>query len=869
MADDLNDLERLRKELSYYKKKLDEIAGENVNLDSGLSGLRHEIKQKRLGLKLLSELQQSIGAHKEISAIFEITIAAISSTLGMDRSIALVPTEKENTFRPSQWLGIHEVDAKQVASVAIEFPPEFSRGTGLLLVNRMTSATPFIEKIRAAFGLPYFVCLPVMLENAPLALLLSGRLKEARPFYPPLDQGDVDIFQAIAGLISSSLRNRRVAALEETDRLKTAFFANISHEFRTPITLTLGPLEEVLKGRYGEISETLRLQAQIMQRNQERLLALVNQILDLAKLEAGLMKLKASPTPNMNRIVEEHANQFRPLTEKRGLELKLNLDPSVQGAYLWIDREKFDKLLSNLLSNAVKFTRQGHIEVQTEICEGKFRLSVSDSGIGIKPDQLPFIFDRFRQADGSASREFAGTGLGLTWVKEIAELHGGNVTVYSQYEEGSSFRVNIPLGKSHLDPSSVLEFSEEDLPASGGGRKIIIVSEGDAEAEAVEPLNIEVEAHFDPGKPTLVYAEDNADLRKYVRSLLSQEYNVFLAADGLDGLEKVRKYLPDILLTDQMMPRMNGRDFLLELRKDPKLRSIPVIFLTARSGTEAKVESLEAGADDYINKPFHEAELQARIKNLLRARAQERELAELNRRLKVKIDEQMVELVRSGQLKKFLPAAVAESVLKGELVPRQSMARLKVTVLFVDMVGSTDLVDCLEPEELSALVNEYLREMTAIAVSFGGTVVGFIGDSLMIIFGAPQACEDSEHAWAAVQTAVAMRVKTQELTHYWRRRGISRDVGVRIGISTGYCTVGVLGSELLQAYTAQGITVNTAARLQNAAKEGSTLCSFSTYTLVKDRVHSNFRGMLDLRGISRPVEAYEILNLREGKDGTI
>jgi len=861
MTDDSGELERLRKELSYYKKKLDEVAGENINLDSGLSGLRHEIKQKRLGFKLLSELQQSIGAFKEIPSIFEMTIAAVNSTLGMDKSIVLVPTEKESCFRPDQWLGIQEGAAQHLATVTIEFPPEFRTGKGLLLVNRMTPKSPLIEEIQATFDLPFFVCLPVMLENAPLALLLSGRLREARPFYPPLDQGDVDTFQAIASLISSSLRNRRVAALEETDRLKTAFFANISHEFRTPITLTLGPIEEMLKGRYGEISADLRSQAQVIQRNQERLLALVNQILDLAKLEAGLMKLRASPAPNMNRIVEENVGQFRPLAEKRGLDLKLSLDPKVQGADLWIDREKFEKLISNLLLNAIKFTKKGYIEAQTEIGEGTFRLSVNDSGVGIKPDQLPFIFDRFRQADGSASREFAGTGLGLAWVKEIAELHGGNVNVFSQYKKGSSFRVSIPLGKSHLDPSSVVEFSEEELPALAGGRKIMIVLGGGVDGEAVEPLNQEAEAGFDRAKPTLLYAEDNADLRNYVRNLLSRDYNVFLAVDGQDGLEKVKEYRPDLLLTDHMMPRLSGQGLLLEVRKDPELRSIPVVILTARTGTEARVEGLEGGADDYINKPFHEPELLARIRNLLHARSQERELADLNRRLRAKVDEQMAELVRSGQLRQFLPGAVAESILKGDLGPRKSTSRMRVSVLFVDMVGSTSLVDSLEPEELSALVNEYLREMTAIAVSYRGTVVGFIGDSLMVVFGAPQACEDAEHAWAAVQTAAAMRKKAQGLSYQWRRRGLSRDVGIRIGLSTGFCTVGIFGSELLQTYTAQGITVNTAARLQSAADEGSILCSLPTYALVRDRVEASCRGKLDLRGIAYPVEAYEIIGL--------
>ena len=435
---------------------------------------------------------------------------------------------------------------------------------------------------------------------------------------------------------NSNLFQKLHNEIVNANRAKSDFLANISHEFRTPITLTLGPLEQILKGRYGDTSKDIRSQLISVQRNQERLLFLINQILDVAKLESSRMRLKAALIPDMNLLIEEWIDRFQSIAEKRSIELKVSLAPQVKGADLFVDREIFNKLVSNLLSNAFKFTLDGYVEVSTEIQEGAFHLIVSDTGIGIKQDQLPHIFDRFRQADGSESREHAGSGIGLALVKDFAELHGGSVTVNSRYGKGSSFRVSIPLGKKHIDPASIVEFMEKDFAPSVDLQKVTIAFDDVNNRESADQSNREAAATFNQERSTVLYVEDNQDLRNYIRNILAAHYNVFLAIDGQDGLVKARQYRPDLILTDQMMPNMSGRDLLLKIRDDAELRLIPVVFLTARAGPESLIESLDAGADDYLSKPFDEGELLVRIRNLLRARAQERELEVLNRELQLK-----------------------------------------------------------------------------------------------------------------------------------------------------------------------------------------------------------------------------------------
>lgn len=433
--------------------------------------------------------------------------------------------------------------------------------------------------------------------------------------------------QSLSKVYERSLQHRRAKEeLQELTRLKTDFFANVSHEFRTPITLTLGPLESVLKGRHGEIGEELRGQIGIMIRNQQRLLGLINQILDVSKVEAGAVQLKAALIPDFNRFVHERVESFRPTAEARRIALKNSYDPLVKGMEIYIDREKIDKVILNLLSNSLKFTKQGHIEVITEIQGERLLIKVNDTGIGIRESELPHVFDRFRQADGSDTREFAGTGLGLALVKEFAKLHGGDVTVKSRYGEGTSFQVMLPLGKAHLSPNTIVEFVEDESTAATLALAESPTSESETQSNCAE-LNAEVERLYDSEKATLVCAEDNPELRYFLRDLLMDSYNVFVGANGKEGLELAKQRHPDMILSDLMMPVMSGLDFCRKIREDPALRSIPFVLLTAKTLASSKLEGLEGGADDYLTKPFSEAELLARVKNLVALRRQQIRLA--------------------------------------------------------------------------------------------------------------------------------------------------------------------------------------------------------------------------------------------------
>lgn len=372
----------------------------------------------------------------------------------------------------------------------------------------------------------------------------------------------------------------------------------------------------------------------------------------------------------------------------------------------------------------------------------------------------------------------------------------------------------------------------------------------------------------------ILVVDDDAVSRTMLTRLLEQEgHRVDTAADGRQALERLHADPFDIALLDVLMPELDGYEVLQHMKDDEVLRHVPVLMITALDDVRSAVRCIEMGADDYLPKPFDPVVLHARIKaSLTKKRLHDLEaehladLARLNRRLEARIEEQMAELVRTGELRRFLPQAVADEVLAGALEAHEGLSRRKITALFADMVGFTDLSESLEPEELAEVVNEYLREMAALAVSHNGTLVDFAGDGVFVMYGAPAPSEENVHALEAVRTAVAMRVRVRELAAALRRRGIPADLQIRVGINTGHCTVGVFGSDLMRAYKAVGFTVNIAARLQSEGEPGSILCGFRTYALAEDHVRGVRREPLAVKGAMRPIEAWEILELNEAAD---
>jgi signal transduction histidine kinase/DNA-binding response OmpR family regulator len=452
----------------------------------------------------------------------------------------------------------------------------------------------------------------------------SGVLVVGLNPYRLFDEGYRGFLELAAGQIAAALANadayeeerRRVEALAELDRAKTAFFSNVSHEFRTPLTLMLGPLEEALGGALSD--EEMRSHVELAHRNGTRLLRLVNSLLDFSRIEAGRVSATFEST-DLSRFSAEIASSFRSAIEKAGLELELRCGPLPEPVY--VDRDMWEKVLLNLLSNAFKFTHRGRIGVSVMPSEDgrAATVEVRDTGIGIAAEEMPKLFERFHRIEGAQGRSYEGSGIGLALVQELVRLHGGDISAESAPGAGTTFRVVLPFGKRHLPDGRV---REQTTATTGVQRAHEFVEEAlrwlpdavagqDSAAELATPLG--VVAAQGAGKRILL-ADDNGDMRAYVRRLLEAHgYAVEVAADGEEALEAACAAVPDLVLTDVMMPRLDGFGLLRAIRARTALAGVPVIMLSARAGEEARIEGFEAGADDYLVKPFAARELLARV----------------------------------------------------------------------------------------------------------------------------------------------------------------------------------------------------------------------------------------------------------------
>ncbi|KXU83409.1 hypothetical protein CI15_30455 [Paraburkholderia monticola] len=526
--------------------------------------------------------------------------------------------------------------AEPPAEISIASPPD---GFGALLAEAMHTGrialhdglkgmSRWISPSAAHSSADRLAIVPMRsnLVNRCAGVLVVGISAYIRP-----DAAYVSFLELVASQVASAVTSahayeeerRRAEALAQIDRAKTAFFSNVSHEFRTPLTLMLGPLADALAS--VGVPAPVLTQLDVAQRNAQRLLKLVNSLLDFARIEAGRAEASYAPV-DLAALTRDLASSFRSALERAGLSFEVDCDPLDGPVY--VDRTLWEKIVLNLISNAFKFTFDGGVRVTLRQDDDHAVLEVSDTGVGVPPQELPKLFDRFHRVEGARSRTEEGSGIGLALVQESVRLHGGTIEVESKLGVGSTFRVSIPFGTAHI-PAQHLRASNGTPPAMSATQAYV--------DEALRWLPDEEEWQGTPARADtppvqvpgingrfartygsrILLADDNADMRSYLRNLLEPYYVVDLVRDGQDALSRAAEVRPDLVLTDVMMPRLDGFELIARLREDAGLRDVPVILISARAGDESRIEGLAAGADDYIVKPFIARELLTRVGSLL------------------------------------------------------------------------------------------------------------------------------------------------------------------------------------------------------------------------------------------------------------
>jgi len=497
--------------------------------------------------------------------------------------------------------------------------------------------------------------------------------------------------------------------LHEVDELKSRFFTNISHEFRTPLTLILGPAKDILDSTN---EAKTKQNISMIKRNAGRLLGLVNQLLDISKLESGNMKLETIAL-NIIPLLKALVLSFTSYAERKRITLKFNT--SDDEIIVYADKDKFQKIITNKLSNAFKFTpEEGLIEVNVSQSDKYVNIKVSDTGIGIPADRIERIFDRFYQVDGSHTREQEGTGVGLSLAKELVELHKGKIEVESEPGKGSVFTISLPLGKEHLRPEEIsltVEEKEYEKEITYYDDEVKIKKESFSELSEDESL------------PLLLIVEDNPDVRAYIKDNLKTDYRILESADGEVGWNRSIEQIPDLIVSDVMMPKMDGFKLCEKLKSDERTSHIPVILLTAKAAKEDKLAGYETGADDYLMKPFDADELKTRIKNLIEQR---KRLHEYFRKQGLAgIDQQKITSVDKMFLRKSIDIisghisnpAFSVEILAEELAISRSGLQKKIQALIGETPG--ELIRSIRLNKAAELIKHRFGNLSEIALEVG------------------------------------------------------------------------------------------------------------------------------------------------------
>ena len=632
--------------------------------------------------------------------------------------------------------------------------------------------------------------------------------------------------------IEAELRNAN-AELTQIDRQKTSFFQNISHELRTPLTLILSPLEEAI----ADPSERRHLPVAL--RNARRLLRLVNQLLDFQKLRAEKMVFERKPI-ELSQFLRICADYFASACDTKNIAFSVTYPP---GDDLWVHAEvdALEKIVFNFLSNALKFTPGGGIiELSLTVRADRVRMTVSDTGPGIPSGALHTVFNVFTQVDDSATRAYEGSGLGLALARSLAEELDGRVGVDSELGRGSRFWVDLPRQATPTTPVAPSDFAVKDWLLEDGEDDIDLPpASSEADTVAAERQDRHI----------LVVDDLHAMRQLVARTLHKEGYRVSTAATGREGLDAALDLRPDIVITDWMMPDLTGPELVHALAAAPEVAGTPVVLLTAKSDEESKLIGTSIGASAFLGKPFNKHELLSTIRNLLSLKQREREVDALNR------------LLTESVLKRYLPPDLVDQLVDGGVSLDRPELRT-ISVLFCDICDFTRNSEALGPEKIARVLNEFLTAMTGVVFQHGGTIDKFMGDAVMVLFGAPLEMPASEQARRITDCAEAMQRAVSALADRFATMGWSA-FQIRIGVHQGEAVVGNFGSDQRADYTAIGPVVNTTARIERACRPGQVWMSDTVRQQILPN-RSRELGSFPLKGVAEPMPLFQLVATESG-----
>ena len=587
--------------MSNEKKKIKELEEENARLRSSVAEL-----------KVLNEIAVSSGRTTDIDQVLHIIMQKSINAIEAEQGVILLTTK--NIDEPLATF-VRQDDTSNLKH-------NYHIGTnitGWVLVNRrpliienLSEDKRFKPTAEEKKDIHSALCVPLWFEGEIIGVMMLINKKNAKHF----SRNDLNLFSIISVLAGQLIKNlelqketfrerREAEKLQEMDKIKTNFFTNVSHEFRTPLTLILGPVKQILE---NSDNDRIREEAGIIFKNAKKLNRLVDQLLDLSRIEAGQMKLHVVKQ-NIITFIKEIMSAFMPFAESKNISFRFN--PSDEEILIYIDRDKIEKIINNLLSNAFKFTSAGgKIDLSVNRDGELVNIGICDSGIGIPNEKMSKIFDRFYKVDSIHKRKQEGTGIGLALSKELVELHKGKIQVESAEGKGTIFTISIPSGKKHYTPEEIRKSGKTGRTNSDLIPESVLIEEAENEKVSINMI-------IETGKSVLLLVEDNTGVRNYIRDNLEEEYSILEAVDGEDGLKKSIEQIPDLIISDIMMPKMDGIELCKKLKTDERTSHIPIILLTAKATSRDKITGYETGADDYIMKPFDIKELHARINNLI------------------------------------------------------------------------------------------------------------------------------------------------------------------------------------------------------------------------------------------------------------